>query len=42
MKLKSNFISYDTKDESLQVPAGSADFSGIVRETRLWALFWVC
>ena len=31
MKLKKEFITHDTGKESLLVPTGSADFSGLVR-----------
>ena len=31
MKLKKEFIAHDTMDESLLVPTGDAEFSGIVR-----------
>ena len=31
MKLKKEFITHDTGKESLLVPIGSADFSGLVR-----------
>lgn len=31
MKLKKEFITHNTQNESLLVPTGSADFSGIVR-----------
>ena len=31
MKLKKEFITYDTDSESLLVPAGGAGFSGLVR-----------
>ena len=31
MKLKKEFITHNTKDESLLVPAGNAGFSGLVR-----------
>ena len=31
MKLKNDFITYETGTESLLVPAGSAGFSGLVR-----------
>ena len=31
MKLKSNFISHNTSDESYLVPTSNADFSGMVK-----------
>ena len=31
MKIKSNFISYNTADESLLVPAGGSDFAGLIK-----------
>mgnify|MGYP002627253249 CR=1 FL=1 len=31
MKLRKEFITHDTSSESLLVPAGGADFSGLVR-----------
>ena len=34
MKLKQEFITHNTGDESLLVPTGAADFSGIVRGNR--------
>ena len=34
MKLKDEFITHDTGDESLLVPTGRAEFSGIVRGNR--------
>ena len=34
MKLKKEFITYDTGSESLLVPTGSAEFSGLVKGNR--------
>ena len=34
MKLKDEFITHDTGEESLLVPTGRAEFSGIVRGNR--------
>ena len=34
MKLNKNFIVHHTEDESMLVPLGDADFSGIVRGNR--------
>ena len=34
MKLKDDFITYDTESESLLVPAGTARFSGLVKGNR--------
>ncbi len=31
MKLNSNFLLHNTKDESILVPTGKAEFSGVVR-----------
>ena len=34
MKLKRDFIIHDTESETLLVPAGNADFSGLVKGNR--------
>ena len=34
MKLKKEFITHDTKEESLLVPTGNAGFSGLVKGNR--------
>ncbi len=34
MKLKNEFIAYETGDESLLVPTGKADFAGLVKGNR--------
>ena len=34
MKLKPSFIAYDTEDQSMLVPTGSAGFAGLVQGNR--------
>ena len=38
MKLKQSFISHNTEEESLLVPTGSADFSGLVRGNKTFGV----